>query len=72
MPLRLSRLPDSSGIFTLSNELRMEKISHYVQKVKQAKKLLTVQSVRSLTWHVRTLMWKVHTGDMASSGDDTW
>jgi glucosamine 6-phosphate synthetase-like amidotransferase/phosphosugar isomerase protein len=58
MPLRLSRLPDSGGIFTLSNRLRMEKISRSVRKVKQAKKKLltvqSVQSVRTLTWHVRT------------------
>jgi hypothetical protein len=56
VPLRPSRLPDSSGIFTLSNRVCMEKISHSVRKVKQAKKtLLTVQSVRMLTWHVRTV-----------------
>jgi hypothetical protein len=36
-PLRPSRLPDSGGIFTLSNGVRMEKISHSVRKVKQAK-----------------------------------
>jgi hypothetical protein len=36
-PLRLARLPDSGGIFTLSNGVRMEKISHSVRKVKQAK-----------------------------------
>jgi hypothetical protein len=36
-PLRPSRLPDSGGIFTLSNRVRMEKISHSVRKVKQAK-----------------------------------
>jgi hypothetical protein len=36
-PLRPSRLPDSGGIFTLSNEVCMEKISHYVRKAKQAK-----------------------------------
>jgi hypothetical protein len=62
-PLRPSHLPDSGGIFTLSNRVRMEKISHSVRKVKQAKKLLTVQSVqsvRTLTWQVRTLTWKVH------------
>jgi hypothetical protein len=57
-PLRPSRLPDSGGIFTLSNGVRMEKISHSVRKVKQAKKKLltvqSVQSVRTLTWHVRT------------------
>jgi hypothetical protein len=61
MPLRPSHLPDSSGIFTLSNGLRMEKISHSVRKVKQAKKLLTVQSVQS----VRTLTWHVRTADVA-------
>jgi hypothetical protein len=53
IPLRLSRLPDSGGIFTLSNGVRMEKISRSVRKVKQEKKGMTVQSVQS-TWHVRT------------------
>jgi hypothetical protein len=38
VPLRPSRLPDSGGIFTLSNGLRMEKISRSVRKAKQAKK----------------------------------
>jgi hypothetical protein len=48
VPLRPSRLPDSGGIFTLSNGLRMEKISRSVRQVKQAKILvLTVQSVQS-------------------------
>ena len=66
MPLRPSHLPDSGGIFTSSNGVRMEKISRSIQQVKQAKKLLTVQSVqsvRTLTWHVYTLTWQVHTGD---------
>jgi len=40
VPLRLSRLPDSGGIFTLSNGLCMEKISHSVRKVKQAKNIV--------------------------------
>jgi hypothetical protein len=40
--LRLSRLPDSGGIFTSSNGLRMEKISRSVRKVKQTKKGMTV------------------------------
>jgi hypothetical protein len=38
VPLRPSRLPDSGGIFTSSNGVRMEKISRSVRKVKQAKK----------------------------------
>jgi hypothetical protein len=38
VPLRLSRLPDSGGIFTSSNGVRMEKISRSVRKVKHAKK----------------------------------
>jgi hypothetical protein len=38
MPLRPSRLPDSGGIFTSSNGVRMEKISRSVRKGKQAKK----------------------------------
>jgi hypothetical protein len=36
-PLRLSCLPDSGGIFTLSNGVHMEKISHSVHQAKQAK-----------------------------------
>jgi hypothetical protein len=48
MPLRLSRLPDSGGIFTLSNGLRMEKISHSVRKVKQAKKKIVDCAVRTV------------------------
>jgi hypothetical protein len=38
VPLRLARLPDSGGIFTLSNGVCMEKLSRSVRKVKQAKK----------------------------------
>jgi hypothetical protein len=38
VPLRPSHLPDSGGIFTSSNGVRMEKISRSVRKVKQAKK----------------------------------
>jgi hypothetical protein len=83
MPLCPSRLPDSGGIFTLSNGVPMEKILHSVRKVKQGKKLLTVQSVQSvhiLTWQVRTLTWKLCTGDMwqvhtathGMSVQDTW
>jgi hypothetical protein len=33
-PLRLSRLPDSGGIFTFSNGVSMEKISHSVHQAK--------------------------------------
>jgi hypothetical protein len=40
VPLRPSCLLDFGGIFTLSNGLRMEKISHSVRKVKQAKKFV--------------------------------
>jgi hypothetical protein len=49
VPLRLSRLPNSDDIFTLSNGLRMEKISRSVRQAKHAKILvLTVQSVQSV------------------------
>jgi hypothetical protein len=44
-----SRLPDSGGIFTLSNGLRMEKISRSVRQAKQAKFFdadCTVRTVR--------------------------
>jgi hypothetical protein len=71
VPLRLSRLPDSGGIFTLSNGLRMEKISHSVRKVKQVKKGMTVQSVQS-TCHADCADRTVHTGDVAAPADDTW
>jgi hypothetical protein len=37
VPLRPSRLPDSGGIFTFSNGVRMEKISRSVRRAKQAK-----------------------------------
>jgi hypothetical protein len=46
-PLCPSRLPDSGGIFTLSNGVCMEKISHSDRKVKQEKKMLTRQSVQA-------------------------
>jgi hypothetical protein len=38
VPLRLSRLPDSGGIFTSSNGVCMEKISRSFRKGKQGKK----------------------------------
>jgi hypothetical protein len=65
-PLRPSRLPDSSGIFTSSNGLRMRKISRSVRKAKQEKKgddctvrtvprgMLTVQAV----WSIQ-MMWQL-------------
>jgi hypothetical protein len=37
VPLCLSHLPDSDGIFTFSNRVRMEKISRSVRQAKQAK-----------------------------------
>jgi hypothetical protein len=37
-PSRPSRLPDSGGIFTSSNGLRMSKISRSIRKGKQVKK----------------------------------
>jgi hypothetical protein len=55
VPLRPSRLPDSGGIFTFANGVRMEKISRSVRRAKQAKKngMLTVpvRTVRTThTW----------------------
>jgi hypothetical protein len=60
-PLRLDRLPDSGGIFTLSNGLGMRKLSGSDRKPKQVKSqrstgqkvnadviMLTVQE---MTWH---------------------
>ena len=37
VPLRPSRLPDSGGIFTFANGVRMEEISRSVHQAKQAK-----------------------------------
>jgi hypothetical protein len=37
VPLRPSRLPDSGGIFTFANGVRMEEISRSVRQAKQAK-----------------------------------
>jgi hypothetical protein len=48
VPLRPSHLPDSDGIFTLSNGLHMEKISHSVRKVKQEKKKIADCAVRTV------------------------
>jgi hypothetical protein len=61
IPLRPARLPDSGGIFTLSNRLRMQKLSRSDRKPKQGKSqrstgqkvnadviMLTVQE---MTWH---------------------
>jgi hypothetical protein len=71
VPLRPSRLPDSGGIFTSSNGLRMSKISRSVRKAKQVKKGMTVQSVQS-TWHADCADRTVHTADVEIPGGDTW
>jgi hypothetical protein len=72
VPLRLSRLPDSSGIFTLSNGHRMEKISRSVRQGKQAKILdadctCPYSPYRyGLTWQGRTdrtmMTWQLFIG----------
>jgi hypothetical protein len=65
VPLCLSRLPDSGGIFTFSNGVRMEKLSRSVRQGKQAKFLdadCTCHTVRTVTWQgrtIRTVMWQV-------------
>jgi hypothetical protein len=58
VPLRPSRLPDSGGIFTFSNGVRMEKISRSVRQAKQAKFWMLTVPVRT----VRTMMWQGRTG----------
>jgi hypothetical protein len=46
VPLRPSRSPDSGGIFTFANGVRMEKLSRSVRRAKQVKKvMLTGQAV---------------------------
>jgi hypothetical protein len=58
VPLRPSRLPDFDGIFTLSNGLRMSKISRFVRKVKQAKKRMLIgQSVQADVAEAVQVMW---------------
>jgi hypothetical protein len=71
VPLRLSHLPYSGGIFTLSNGLRMEKISHSIRKSKQVKKGMIVQSVQS-TCHVDCADHTVCTDDVAIPEGNTW
>jgi hypothetical protein len=48
VPLRPSHLPDSGGIFTLSNGLHMKKISRSVCQAKQAKNLVLTVPVRTV------------------------
>jgi hypothetical protein len=53
VPLRPSRLPDSGGIFTFANGVRMEKLSRSVRRAKQAKILMLTVPVRTVrTGHV--------------------
>ena len=72
VPLRPSRLPDSGGIFTLSNRLRMRKLSHSDWKPKQVKSQrstsqkvnaddINMLTVQEMTWH------SLDDGDWASS-----
>jgi hypothetical protein len=61
VPLRPSRLPDSGGIFTLSNGLRMRKLSRSDRKPKQVKSQrstgqkvnddISMLTVQEMTWH---------------------
>jgi hypothetical protein len=62
MPLRPSRLPDFDGIFTLSNGLRMQKLSRSDRKPKQVKSQrstgqkvnaddINMLTVKEMTWH---------------------
>jgi hypothetical protein len=73
VPLHPSRLPDSGGIFTLSNGCRMEKISRSVRQGKLAKILdadctcsYSLYSPYGLTWQGRTdrtmMMWQFFIG----------
>jgi hypothetical protein len=75
VPLRPSRLPDSGGIFTSSNGVRMEKISRSVRKVKQAKFwMLTVpvRTVRTDTCQSVQTDVACPYGDMAVPEHDMW
>jgi hypothetical protein len=61
-PLRPSRFPDSGGIFTLSNGLRMRKLSRSDRKPKHVKSQrstgqkvnaddISMLTVQEMTWH---------------------
>ena len=72
MPLRPSRLPNSSGIFTLSNGLRMRNLSHFDRKPKQGKsQRSTGQKVNDDDINMLTMqemMWQsLADGDWAGS-----
>jgi hypothetical protein len=71
-PLRPSRLPDSGGIFTLSNGLRMRKLSRSDRKPKQVKsqrstgQKVNADDISMLT--VQEMMWhSLADGDWAGS-----
>jgi hypothetical protein len=70
--LRPSRLPDFDGIFTLSNELRMRKLSRSDRKPKQVKSQRSIgqkvnaDDINMLT--VQEMMWhSLADGDWAGS-----
>ena len=69
VPLRPSCLHDSGGIFTLSNRLRMEKISHSVRKVKQAKKKIADCAVCTVRMDADVAC---PYADVAGPYNDTW
>jgi hypothetical protein len=61
-PLHPSRLPDSGGIFTLSNGLHMRKLSCFDRKPKQVKSqrstgqkvnadVISMLTVQEMMWH---------------------
>jgi hypothetical protein len=76
VPLRPSRLPDSSGIIFMSNGVRMEKISRSVRKAKQAKFwdadcTCPYSPYRHVS--VRTVLtWQGRTTDVDKPDCDTW
>jgi hypothetical protein len=55
VPLRPSRSPDSGGIFTFANGVRMEKLSRSVRRAKQVKKCADWAG-RTATWQGRTVL----------------
>jgi hypothetical protein len=71
-PLRSSHLPDSGGIFTLSNGFRMRKLSHSDRKPKQVKSQrstgqkvnadVSMLTVQEMTWHDHTSTWQFWIG----------
>jgi hypothetical protein len=67
-PLRPARFPDSGGIFTLSNGVRMKKISHSVRQAKQAKFLDADCTCPYSSYSTRVSPYRTHVSPYRTHG----